>query len=157
MLGSAIRHARRRPRVLAIVPAALLIAMGAILLIAAPFAGASARSRAGKPGKPKIKAEEAGYFGSGLTTRTVSVFVYTNRGPRAGVHVTVCMKGNTCKKARGHNGKLAWYRADFNTPQMTMSSRVTFTATAKDAAGQSRVTATKPVLCIHNDGSTPES
>jgi hypothetical protein len=134
---------------------AIVLALTAVLLAVLPLATAS--SQPGKPGKPKIKTEEAGYFGSGQSTRTVSVLVYTNLGPRAGVRVTVCMQGNTCKKAHGHNAKLAWYRADFNTRQMTMSDRVTFTAIASNAAGATKVTATKPVLCIRNDGSTPQS
>jgi hypothetical protein len=129
-----------------------------IALIVVPLAGASSHPAHVKAKhKPKIKDEEAGYFGNANTTRTVSVLVYTNLGPRAGVHVTVCMRGNTCKKARGHNAKLAWYRADFNTPLMTMSNHVTFTAYASDAAGRTKVTVTKPVLCINNDGSTPQT
>jgi hypothetical protein len=137
---------------------AALLVLAALELIVVPlaFASSPALHRAHKA-KPTIKAEEAGYFGSALTTRTVSVIVYTNRGPRAGVHVTVCMRGNTCKKAIGHNAKLAWYRADFNTRQMTMSDHVTFTAYASNAAGRTKVTATKPVLCIKNDGSTPQT
>jgi hypothetical protein len=39
---------------------------------------------------------------------------------------------------------------------MTMSDHVTFTAYASDAAGRTKVTATKPVLCIKNDGSVPQ-
>ncbi len=139
--------------------AAVLLVLVAVL-IAVPIAAASsggAKAKPGRPSKPKIKAEEAGYFGNALTTHTVSVFIYSNLGPRAGVHVTVCLRGNTCKPAEGHNAKLAWYRADFKTPLMSMSNRVTFTAYASDAAGRTRVTATKPVLCIHNNGSTPTS
>jgi hypothetical protein len=143
-------HARHRRS------GAALLVPAILALIIAPLAFASTRTTKHRA-KPKIKTEEAGYFGSGLTTRTVSVFVYTNLGPRAGVHVTVCMKGNTCKKAAGHNAKLAWWRADFNTPQKTMSDTVTFTAYATNAAGRTKVTATKPVLCIKNDGSTPQS
>jgi hypothetical protein len=134
---------------------AAFLVFGALALIVVPLAFASSRP-AKHRAKPKIKNSEAGYFGSALTTRTVSVVVYTNMGPRAGVHVTVCLRGNTCKKAVGHNAKLDWYRADFNTPQMTMSDHVTFTAYASDAAGRTKVTATKPVLCIKNDGSTPQ-
>jgi hypothetical protein len=135
---------------------AAFLVLAALALIVVPLAFASSRP-AKHRAKPKIKNEEAGYFGSALTTRTVSVIVYTNLGPRAGVHVTVCMRGNACKKAVGHNAKLAWYRADFNTPQMTMSDHVTFTAYARNAAGRTKVTATKPVLCIKNDGSTPQT
>jgi hypothetical protein len=136
---------------------AALLVLAALALIAVPLAFASARTTKHHRARPKIKNEEAGYFGSALTTRTVSVIVYTNLGPRAGVHVTVCMRGNACKKAVGHNAKLAWYRADFNTRQMTMSDHVTFTAYAKNAAGRTKVKATKPVLCIKNDGSTPQT
>jgi hypothetical protein len=138
---------------------AAFLVLAALALLVVPLAFASSRTTTHKAhkGKPKIKATEAGYFGSALTTRSVSVFVYTNLGPRAGVHVTVCMRGNTCKKAVGHNAKLAWYRADFNTPQKTMSDTVTFTAYASDRAGRIKVTATKPVLCIKNDGSTPQT
>jgi hypothetical protein len=128
----------------------------AALVIAVPLATASSGTTKAKT-KPKIKTEEAGYFGNGLQTRTVSVIVYSNLGPRAGNRVTVCLKGNTCKKARGHDANLAWYRADFDTPTLTMADRVTFTAYASDAAGHTRVTVTKPVLCIKNNGSTPQT
>jgi hypothetical protein len=134
---------RRRPTV------ALL---GVVALFAAlPLAGAGAHAS-----KPVIKTEEVGYFGSATVARQVSVFVYSNLGPRAGNHVTVCL-GGTCKKAQGHNARLAWYSASFSTHALHMGDAVKFTATAKDAAGQSKVSVTKPLLCMHNNGSTPQS
>ena len=87
----------------------------------------------------------------------MSVIVYTSLGPSSGNKVSVCLRGNTCKKAVGHDAKLAWYRADFNTPTLTMSDSVTFTAYASDAAGRTKVKVTKPVLCIKDDGSTPQT
>jgi hypothetical protein len=135
------------------------VALAVVALIVVPLAAAS--SHGNKPArqvaKPKIKGEEAGYFGNALSTRTVSVIVYTDLQPGAGHKVSVCLKGNTCKRAVGHSAKVAWYRADFNTPTKTMSDSVTFTAYASNSAGRTTVRATKPVLCIKNDGSTPQT
>jgi hypothetical protein len=132
--------------------AAVIAILGAAALFAAlPLATAGARAS-----KPVIKTEEVGYFGSASVTRHVSVFVYSNLGPRAGNHVTVCL-GGTCKRARGHNARLAWYSASFSTRALRMGDAVKFTATAKDAAGRAKVTVTKPLLCMHNNGSTPQT
>jgi hypothetical protein len=116
-----------------------------------PLATAGARSS-----KPAIKTEEVGYFGSATITSQVSVFVYSNQGPRAGNRVTVCL-GGTCKTAKGHNARLAWYSASFTTRALHMGDSVSFTATAKNAAGQNKVSVTRPLLCMHNDGSTPQT
>src|SRR3982074_2453302 len=80
-----------------------------VLLAAALPAAVSARAS-----KPVIKGEEAGYFGGATVTRTFNVFVYSNLGPRAGNHVTICVHG-ACRNARGHNARLAWYSASFTT------------------------------------------
>lgn len=134
-----------------------LLGLSVLVLAAVPVAAASSHHAAPKP---KIKTEEVGYFGSGLSTRQVIVIVYAV-GPRARDQVTICLKDGRCKTARGHHAPahstLAWYTATFSTGLKTMQDRVTFTATATDAAGRARVTATKPVLCIKNDGSTPQS
>ncbi len=137
--------------------AALTLAVIALIVVPLAAAASHGKKAARHVAKPKIKGEEAGYFGNDLSTRTVSVIVYTNLGPRAGNKVSVCLRGNTCKKAVGHDAKLAWYRADFNTPTLTMSDHVTFTAYASDSAGRTKVKATKPVLCIKDDGSTPQT
>jgi hypothetical protein len=138
---------------------AVALSLAVVALIVVPLAAAA--SHGSKPSshvaKPKIKGSEAGYFGNALSTQTVSVIVYSNLGPSAGNRVSVCLRGNTCKKAVGHNAKLPWYRADFNTPTLTMSDSVTFTAYARDAAGRTTAKITKPVLCIKDDGSTPQT
>ena len=134
------------------VPGKIAIACVIALFAALPLATAGARAAK----KPVIKTEEVGYFGNALVTNQVSVFVYSNKGPRAGNHVTICL-GGTCKKAIGHNARLAWYSASFSTQSLQMGDPVKFTATAKDAAGESKVTVTKPLLCMHNDGSTPQT
>jgi hypothetical protein len=134
---------RRRPR------AAIL---GAVALFAVlPLTSAGAQ-----PNKPVIKTEEVGYFGGAKVTHQVSVFVYSNLGPRAGNHVTVCL-GGTCKAAQGHNARLAWYSASFSTRGLHMGDALKFTAIAKSSAGQSRVSVTKPLLCMRGDGSTPQT
>lgn len=132
-----------------------VLALGIALLVAVPLATASAGPA--KPTRPKIKTEEAGYFGNALVTRQLTVFVYSNLGPRAGNHVMVCLKGGKCEKAHGHNAGLAWYSAAFTTHSMRMDDPVTFTAIASDKSGQTKVTVTKPLLCMHNDGSTPQT
>jgi hypothetical protein len=125
----------------------------AILLAALAAGPAVATAPAGKP---RIKATEVGYFGSATVTRHVSVFVYSNVGPSAGARVTVCL-GGVCKRARGHDARLAWYRADFRTRGLQMGDRVHFSATAADAAGRSHVSVTHDLLCMHNNGSVPQS
>lgn len=127
----------------------------AVLGVAALFAVLPLASAGAHASKPVIKTEEVGYFGSATVTRQVSVFVYSNLGPRAGNHVTVCL-GGKCKTAVGHNARLAWYSASFTTRSLHMGDPVKFTATAKDSAGQSKVIVTKPLLCMHNNGSTPQ-
>jgi hypothetical protein len=130
---------------------AVAIFCAAALFVVLPLTTAGARSN-----KPVIKTEEVGYFGSATVTHQVSVFVYSNLGPRAGTHVTVCL-GGTCKAAKGHNARLAWYSASFSTRGLHMGDSVKFSATAKNSAGQSKVSVTKPLLCMHNDGSTPQT
>ena len=102
-----------------------------------------------------IKGEEAGFFGGGNTTHTVDVFVYSDLGPAAGNHVTVCLAGR-CVQARGHNARLAWYSASFRTREYTMGEGIAFTVRASDGARQANVRVTRPVLCMHNNGSTPQ-
>ena len=128
----------------------------AILGAAALFAVLPLTSAGAHPNKPVIKTEEVGYFGGAKVTHQVSVFVYSNLGPRAGNHVTVCL-GGTCKSAQGHNARLAWYSASFSTRGLHMGDAVKFTAIAKSSAGQSRVSVTKPLLCMRGDGSTPQT
>ena len=123
----------------------------AALFVVLPLASAGASSN-----KPVIKTEEVGYYGGAKVTHQVIVFVYSNLGPRAGNHVTVCL-GGTCKAAKGHNARLAWYSASFSTRGLHMGDPVRFSATAKSSAGSSRVSVTKPLLCMHNDGSTPQT
>jgi hypothetical protein len=136
---------------------AKVAAAGVLALFAAlPLATAGAHARAHVSKRPVIKTEEVGYFGSASVTNQVSVFVYSNLGPRAGNHVTICL-GGTCKAAKGHNARLAWYSASFSTQALHMGDPVKFTATARDRAGHARVSVTKPLLCMHNDGSTPQT
>jgi hypothetical protein len=94
--------------------------------------------------KPVIKTEEVGYFGSATVTNRVSVFVYSNLGPRAGNHVTVCL-GAKCESARGHNARLAWYSASFTTRALRMGNSVSFTATASDR--RAAAACTSPSRC----------
>jgi hypothetical protein len=105
--------------------------------------------------KPLIKGEEVGYFGGATVTHKLWVFVYSNIGPRAGNQVTVCVKG-TCEKARGHNASTAWYSAPFKTSGLRMGDPVTFTVVASTSARRARVKVTKGLLCMHNNGSTPQ-
>jgi len=123
----------------------------AALFVVLPLTTAGARSD-----KPVIKTEEVGYYGGAKVTHQVSVFVYSTLGPSAGNRVTVCL-GGTCKTAKGHNARLAWYSATFATRGLHMGDAVRFTATARNAAGESKVSVTKPLLCMHNDGSTPQT
>lgn len=135
--------------------------IGSGFLVAALAAGAAfgpltATGSAQQRAKPRIRATEAGYFGSATVTRRLSVFVYSNLGPADGNRVTVCLDG-VCKRARGHNAHLAWYSVSFRLSHgLRMGDRVHFTATASDAAGSTHVRAADPLLCMHNDGSTPQ-
>jgi hypothetical protein len=105
--------------------------------------------------KPVIKGEEVGYFGSALVAHRIWVFVYSNLGPSAGNKVIVCVKGK-CEKARGHRASTAWYAASFKTPGLHMGDPVTFTVLASSSAGRAKVKVTKGLLCMHNNGSTPQ-
>jgi hypothetical protein len=139
-----------RTKALAVLVVGLLIAAAAVPLVAAGSTSSKQKQA------PAIKTEEIGYFGNGVVAHQVSVFVYSNLGPSAGNHVTVCLAGK-CEAARGHNAKLAWYSASFKTAPLHMGDSVRFTAIASDAAGRARVTVTKGLLCMHNSGSTPQT
>jgi hypothetical protein len=127
----------------------------AILLLPFVVGAALPMATAARVVKPVIRGAEVGYFGSATVTYQMSVFVYSNLGPRAGNRVTVCVRG-TCKQARGHNAGLNWYSASFSTRGLRMGDPVRFTVKASTMAGTNRVTVTKPLLCMHNNGSTPQ-
>jgi hypothetical protein len=149
------RRMIRRLLSLAFLASVIVLALTAATSAKSPkpaVRAASARAR-----KPAIKAIEVGYFGSGLVAHQIDVFVYSNLGPRAGTHVKVCVN-RVCKRASGHSSAtLAWYRASFASQPLRMGAPVTFTATASNAAGHTRTTVTKGLLCMHNDGSTPQT
>lgn len=126
-----------------------LLLVGLLAAVAAPAASA-------RVSRPVVKGAEIGYFGSATVTRHVDVFVYSELGPRAGVHVRVCLAGR-CKRAVGHNAKLAWYSAAFTTRGLRMGDAVRFRVIATDSAGHASVMVTRPLLCMHNNGSTPQS
>jgi hypothetical protein len=126
----------------------------AVVLFAVLVAAALPAATAARATKPTIKTDEVGYFGASVVTNRIDIFVYSRFGPRTGTHVTVCVKG-VCEKARGHNGRLAWYSASFKSRTLKMWDPVTFTAIASNSAGRTRRTVTKELLCIHNSGSTP--
>ena len=111
---------------------------------------------AARAATPVSRGAEIGYVGSATVTYKMSVFVYSNLGPGAGNRVTVCVRG-TCKQARGHNAGLSWYSASFSTRGLRMGDPVRFTVKASTPAGTSQVTVTKPLLCMHNNGSTPQT
>lgn len=123
----------------------------AVLVAGALPAGAGA---AGTPAL--IKAEEVGYFGSATVTHSLTVFVYSNVGPAAGNHITVCHAGK-CEPAHGHNASLAWYAATFKIRGLRMGDTVRFTVHASDGARQSQAQVSDQLLCMHNNGSTPQS
>jgi hypothetical protein len=124
-----------------------------VALSALTLAGAAS----GANGRPDIKTAEVGYFGGAVVTHQFSVFVYSDLGPSSGNRVTVCAAG-LCKRARGHNARLAWYSASFTSAAgLRMSDAVHYTVTARDAAGQSKRTFTSDLLCMHNNGSTPQT
>lgn len=131
------------------VRARICLAISALLLLGALPGVAAARSTG------LIRGAEVGYFGGATVTRTVSVFVYSDLGPSAGNRVTVCLAGK-CERARGHDAKLAWYSASFRTRGYRMGDRVTFTVTASDGSRRDTVRATHDLLCMHNNGSTPQ-
>lgn len=129
----------------------LLTALATVLLSSAAVPAALASGS-----KPVIKGEEAGYFGSATVTHRLSVFVYANLAPRAGMHVTVCVAGR-CQRMVGHRNPAPWYSASFATRGLRMGASVRFTVVASSPAGHARVTVTRPLLCMHNNGSTPQS
>lgn len=126
------------------------------LLLSALFVVIAAPPASARVGKPVIKGEEVGYFGSATLTRQLDVFVYSNLGPRSGTHVSVCVQGH-CQRAVGHTAKLAWYSAAFRTRGLRMGDPVKFTVVASNASGSATVTVTRGLLCMHNNGSTPQS
>lgn len=128
----------------------LSIAISALVLLG----GVLPAVAAGQSGL--IKGAEVGYFGGATVTHTVDVFVYSDLGPAAGNHITVCLNGH-CQRARGHNARLAWYSAAFRTRGYRMGDRVTFSVLASDDGKQTQVRVTHDLLCMHNNGSTPQS
>jgi hypothetical protein len=142
-------------RILSLALLALTIVVG---LTAATSARTSkpATATTARTAKPAIKAVEVGYFGSSLIAHRIDVFVYSNLGPRAGTRVTVCVKG-VCERALGHSGKLAWYSASFKSQPLKMGALVTFSAVASNSAGQTKTKVTQGLLCMHNNGSTPQT
>jgi hypothetical protein len=106
--------------------------------------------------KPAIQSVRVGYFGTADIAHRLNVFVYSTSQPRAGTRVTVCLRG-VCKRAVGHNAKLAWYSASFKTAPMWMGDPVMFTAVASNSAGQAKATVTKGLQCMHNNGSVPHN
>ena len=129
-----------------------------LALVAAAVLSAAIPTAAGaRSAKPVIKGAEVGYFGSAVVTHQISVFVYLTEGPRAGNRVTVCL-GGLCRRAHGHNAELAWYSASFEVRRgLHMGDRVKFAAVASNGAGSSSITVNDPLLCMHNDGSTPQT
>ncbi len=125
-----------------------------VVMLTLTVVGPAAASAAGP--SALLKGEEVGYFGGATVTRTVSVFVYSRMGPTAGNRVTVCLQG-TCKLAQGHNARLAWYSVSFRTRALRMGDAVRFSVIAKAGARQSRLSVTRDLLCMHNNGSTPQS
>jgi hypothetical protein len=125
-----------------------LIATVGVLLVAIP-AATSARAT-----RPRINYNEVGYFGNANVAHEISVFVYSHQGPGVD-HVTVCYRGH-CEAAVGHNASLSWYQASFSSPPLRMGHPVTYTIIARNSAGKTRRTVTKGLLCMHNDGSTPQ-
>ena len=125
---------------------------GVVVLLAGIPTAAGARQA-----KPVIKAAEVGYFGSAIVTHQFSVFVYSTAGPSAGNRVIVCVSG-VCKRAHGHNARLAWYSASFKVRHgFHMGDLVKFSAVASNSTGSARISVDDPLLCMHNDGSTPQS
>lgn len=126
------------------------IALAAAALVAAPVVSASVE-------RPVIRGAEVGYFGSGTVAHRISVFVYSSLGPGAGERVTVCVRG-VCRAARGHDGPtLAWYSASFSSRPLRMGDPVDYKVIARDADGQTSKTVTSNLLCMHNNGSTPQT
>lgn len=127
-----------------------------VLLLAALAAAMTPSAVAARAAKPSIRGVEVGYFGGATVTRRVSVFVYPNLGPSAGDEVTVCLEGR-CEQARGHARPAPWYAAAFRTRGLRMGDPIKFAVIASDAAGHTKLAVTRDLLCMHNDGSTPQS
>jgi hypothetical protein len=132
----------------------LSVALLAACVTAALPAATSAQPA--KSGRPAIKGLEVGYFGTGLIAHTIDVFVYSRSQPSTGTQVTVCYKG-VCKRARGHNASVAWYQASFSSPPLPMGAPVTFSAVASNSLGKAKTRVTQGLLCMHNNGSTPQT
>jgi hypothetical protein len=128
------------------------------LLIAFAVLAATATLPAAAAGRSDslIKAEEVGYFGGATVTHTVDIVVYSNLGPAAGNRIIVCLAGR-CERTRAHNARLAWYSAAFRTRGYRMGDQVTFTVIASDGPRHVRVRVTHGLLCMHNNGSTPQT
>jgi hypothetical protein len=120
------------------------------------LSGAAAPVVSAHMSRPVIKGVEVGYFGSATVTHRVAVFVYSNMAPRAGSRVTVCLEGK-CERALGHKSPAPWYSATFSSRGLRMGDPVRFKVVAADAAGRSKVTVSRPLLCMHNNGSTPQN
>lgn len=103
--------------------------------------------------KPAIRSEKVGYFGNANVTYSLTVVVHTNVGPRAGNHVTVCLRG-VCERATGHNGTSPWYDASFDTGALVMGDPVTFTVQATDRTGHAKTTVTTDLACF--PGTSPQ-
>ena len=126
------------------------------LLVTVLFSAAVVPAASARVSSPVIKGEEVGYFGSALVAHRIDVFVYSNVSPRVGGRVTVCL-GGKCERAVGHGEPGPWYSASFSTAGLRMGDQVRFTVVESDAAGQAKVTVARPLLCMHNNGSTPQS
>lgn len=133
-----------------------LAALALVVTTAVLPTATSARTGKARTAKPSIKGEEVGYFGNATVTSHVSVFVYSATQPRNGTHVTVCVQGR-CRRAQGHKAKVAWYSASFPHTPLRMGDPVTFSVAITNSAGRARTTVTQDLLCMHNDGSTPQT
>ena len=127
-----------------------LVALAALVVVVLP-AVTSARTA-----RPVIKYNEVGYFGSANVAHEISVFVYSRQSPSSGNHVTVCYRGQ-CEAATGHNASLSWFQASFSSPPLRMGAPVKYTIIARNSGGQVKRTITKGLLCMHNNGSTPQT
>jgi hypothetical protein len=129
----------------------LFLAFLALCVVAVLPAATSAQTA-----EPSIKADEVGFFGPLASTKKVSVIVYSRTQPNAGTRVTVCFKG-VCKKATGHRGSVAWYLAAFPTKTTPMWAPITYSVVLKNKTGRATTKVTRELLCIKNDGSSPEA
>jgi len=117
--------------------------------------GAIAPAASAASSKKLIKGSEVGYFGSATVTYRADVFVYSKLPPRT-LKVTVCLNGK-CHRAVGHNTPGPWYSTSFSTRGYRMGDPVRFTILASAGSRRVKETVTRPLLCMHNDGSTPQS